>query len=256
MKIGLMNDPSASLYDEIVSFGRARYDFVDVTIEGPKALNVDVERTLSLLDQYNLFVVGHTDPCLPYAYPIKGVRKACLKELERCARIFSALGAKIMNIHPCYSCPPGMKEGLVELNIEALKPIVEMADSYGLTVVLENFTHPFDCVSTYGVLLEEVSGLKVHLDFGHTNMGKDDAEIFCKHLGRHIMHVHFSDNRSTGDHHMPLGVGGIDWRKAVCALKAIGYDGTVTLEVFCDDSRVQFEYLEVSRRFLLELWNG
>lgn len=256
MKIGLMNDPSASLYDEIVSFGRARYDFVDVTIEGPKALNVDVERTLSLLDQYNLFVVGHTDPCLPYAYPIKGVRKACLKELERCAKIFSALGAKIMNIHPCYSCPPGMKGGLVELNIEALKPIVEMADSHGLTVVFENFTDPFDCVSTYGVLLEEVSGLKVHLDFGHTNMGKDDAEIFCKHLGRHIMHAHFSDNRSTGDHHMPLGVGGIDWKKAVCALKAIGYDGTVTLEVFCDDSGVQFEYLEVSRRFLLELWNG
>jgi sugar phosphate isomerase/epimerase len=255
MKIGVMNDPSASLYDEIISFGSAGYDFMDLTIEGPKALNPDIKRVLSLLEQYNLFVVGHTDPCLPYAYPIKGVRKACIDELERCAKIFSALGAKIMNIHPCYSCPPGMKEALVELNIEALKPIVEMADSHGLTVVFENFKEPFDRVSTYEVLLEEVSGLKAHLDFAHANMGGDDGEVFCRHLGRHVIHVHFSDNRSSDDHHMPLGVGCIDWKKAVHALKAIGYDGTITLEVFCDDSRVAFQYLDVSRRFLIELWN-
>jgi sugar phosphate isomerase/epimerase len=54
---------------------------------------------------------------------------------------------------------------------------------------------------------------------------------------------------------MPLGVGSIDWRKAVSALKGIGYDGTITLEVFCDDPNVLFQYLEVSRRYLLKLWN-
>ncbi len=256
MKLGVMNDPSASVYDEIISFGTASYEFVDLTIEGPNALDIDIERVLPILEQYNLFVVGHTDPCLPYAYPIKEVRMACLRELERCAKIFSALGARIMNIHPCYSCPPGMKETLVERNIEALKPIVEMADSHGLTVVFENFKAPFDRSSTYEALLEEVSGLKVHLDFGHANMGKDNGEVFCKALGRDIMHVHFSDNRASEDHHMPLGVGCIDWKKAVSALKAIGYDGTITLEVFCDDSKVLFQYLDVSRRFLLELWNA
>lgn len=256
MKIGIMNDPSAAVYDEIRAIAEAGYDYVDLTIEGPKALNLDIKKVLSVLDQYGLFIVGHTDPCLPYAYPIEGVRKACLNELERCAKIFSALGARIMNIHPCYSCPPGMKEGLVELNVEALRPIVEMGDSHGLTVVFENYKKPFDCVSTYEALLEHVPELKVHLDFGHAHMGRDDAEAFCRHLGRHIMHVHFSDNRSTDDHHMPLGVGSIDWKRAVQALKAIGYDGTVTLEVFCDDPRVLFQYLEVSRKFLLDLWNS
>jgi sugar phosphate isomerase/epimerase len=256
MKIGVMNDPSASVYDEIRAIAEAGYDYVDFTVESPKALTFDTRRVRSLLDQYGLFIVGHTDPCLPYAYPIEGVRRACLKELERCAKIFSTLRATTMNIHPCYSCPPGMKQRLVELNAEALKPVVEMADSYGLTVVFENYKDPFDCVSTYGALTERVPGLKVHLDFGHANIGKDNAETFCNHLGRHIMHVHFSDNRSTDDHHMPLGVGSIDWEKAVQALKAIGYDGTITLEVFCDDSRVVFQYLGVSRQFLLELWNG
>ena len=159
-----------------------------------------------------------------------------------------------MNIHPCYFCPPAMRHLLIELNIEALKPIVEMAASYELTVVFENYKAPFDRVSTFQSLLQEVAGLSVHLDFGHANMGKDDHEIFCKQLGKSIKHVHFSDNRSTGDHHMPLGVGNIDWKKAVNSLKATGYDRTVTLEVFCNDSGMHFKYLDLSRRLLLDLW--
>jgi sugar phosphate isomerase/epimerase len=255
MKIGLMNDPSASVYDEIISFGKAHYDFVDLTIEGPNALNPDLGRVLALLEQYHLSVVGHTDPCLPYAYPIKSVRKACLEELERCAKIFSAMGATIMNIHPCYCRPPAMKEDLVQLNIEALKPVAAMAASYGLTLALENFKAPFDSISIYAQLLHEVPGLKIHLDFGHTNLGGDDGVSFCTHLGRHIKHVHFSDNRTTEDHHMPLGVGSVDWKKAVSALKSIGYDATITLEVFCDNRSMLFDYLEISRRLVLDLWS-
>jgi sugar phosphate isomerase/epimerase len=255
MKIGLMNDPSASVYDEIISFGKAHFDFVDLTIEGPEALNPDPEKVLSLLDRYDLSVVGHTDPCLPFAYPIESVRQACFEELERCAKIFSDIGAKIMNIHPCYYCPPAMKKDLIQLNIEALIPLVEMAASCGLTLVFENFRPPFDTVSTYVQLLREVPGLKIHLDYGHTNFGRDDGATFCKYLGDHIKHVHFSDNRGTGDHHMPLGVGNVDWKKAVSALQSIGYDGAITLEVFCDDHSALFQYLEISRKLLLDLWN-
>jgi sugar phosphate isomerase/epimerase len=255
MKIGLMNNPLASVYDEVISFAQAGYDFVDLTIEGPNAVNPDPERIRGLIDQFNLSIVGHTDPCLPYAYPVESVRKACFEELERCAKIFSAAGAMIMNIHPCYDCPPAMKEHLVRLNIKALKPLAAMVASYGLTLVLENFRVPFDSVSTCAQVMQEVPGLNFHLDFGHANLGKDDGVNFCSHMGRHIKHVHFSDNRGTEDDHLPLGVGNIDWGKAVSALKTIGYDGTITLEVFCDDRSSLFKYLEVSRRLVIDLWN-
>ena len=256
MKIGVMNHPAKPVYDEVISFGKARFDFVDLTIEGPKAYDINTEKMRPVLEHYNMIVTGHTDPCMPWAYPIKEVRMACLRELERCAGIFSALGAKIMNIHPCYFCPPAMKPVLVELNIEALKPIIKMAVSHGLIVVLENFTAPFDRVATFNLMLAEVPGLKVHLDFGHANFGTDNHEVFCQKLGDHIKHVHFSDNRSTADHHMPLGVGNIDWKNAVQSLKATGYDGTITLEVFCDDAEMHFKYLELSRRLVLDLWSG
>ena len=98
MKIGVMNNPTKPVYDEIESFGKARFDFVDLTIEGPKAFNVNPEKIRPMLDRYHLTVTGHTDPCLPWAYPVKEVRTACLAELERCAAIFSALGAKKSSI--------------------------------------------------------------------------------------------------------------------------------------------------------------
>jgi sugar phosphate isomerase/epimerase len=256
MKIGLMNDPSGSLHNEILACGEANFDFVDLTIEGPNALNPDTDEVLALLDRYGLSVVGHTDPCLPFAYPIPAVREACFEELERCARIFSALGAKVMNIHPTYSCPPAMKQDLVELNIIALKPLQEMAASHGLILVLENFKAPFNRVSTYRDLLREIPKLQIHLDFGHGNMGGDDGVTFCRELGEHIKHVHFSDNRGIHDDHLPLGVGNVDWKAAVFALKSIGYDETITLEVFCDDREVLPDYLRISRKRLEDLWNA
>jgi sugar phosphate isomerase/epimerase len=255
MKIGVMNNPAEPVGRQIEFVGRAGFDFVDLTIEGPNALEIETKIISSILERYNLTIVGHTDPCLPYAYPIRSVREACLKELERCAGIFRKLGAKIMNIHPCYFCPPAAKPSLVSFNIEALQAIVEMAASYGLAVVFENYKAPFDRVSTFELLLDQVAGLGLHLDFGHANLGRDNHEVFCRHLGNAIRHVHFSDNRSTDDHHMPLGVGNIDWKNAVKSLKEIGYDGTITLEVFCEDSTMLLPYLEVSRKLLKDLWN-
>src|SRR5210317_860876 len=99
MKIGVMNNPTKSIYDETTAFGKACFDFIDLTIEGPQARDVDTEKMSPILKHYNLALTGHTDPCLPWAYPIREIRQACLDELERCARIFSALGAGIMNIH-------------------------------------------------------------------------------------------------------------------------------------------------------------
>ncbi|WP_321494334.1 sugar phosphate isomerase/epimerase family protein [uncultured Desulfobacter sp.] len=222
-------------------------------MEGPNAADVDTQRLKAILDAHQLDITGHTDPCLPWAYPVPGVREACLKELERCARIFSHLGARVMNIHPCYFCPPAMKTQLLSFQIEALPPIVEMAASHGLILAVENYKAPFDRVSIFKELIARVPGLKLHLDFGHTNFGKDSHEIFCKELGEHLTHVHFSDNRSRNDDHMPLGVGTVDWRQAVDSLKSIPYDNTITLEIFCNDPQMQAVYLDLCRNMVRNL---
>lgn len=254
LKIGMMNNPSKSIYDEAEFCHKAGFDFLDLTIEGPCAHAIDISAFRPILQGYGLSITGHTDPCLPYAYPVQGIRTASLQELERCAGIFSALGAAVMNIHPCYFCPPAMRNELVALNIDALKPIAEMARSYGLTLVLENYTAPFDRVSTFKKILAAVPDLKLHLDFGHTNFGFNNHDVFCRELGEQIRHVHFSDNRSRSDDHMPLGVGTVHWKNAVDSLKASGYDGAITLEIFCNDPAMRRKYLDASRKLVLDLW--
>jgi sugar phosphate isomerase/epimerase len=66
--------------------------------------------------------------------------------------------------------------------------------------------------------------------------------------------VHLSDNDGTADQHLPLGSvprSRIDWQEHISKLKAIGYDGTITLEVFSP----QREYLLLSRDLLVKWWH-
>ena len=256
MKIGIMNNPRIPIIDEIKAIGEAGYDFIDLTIEAPHAQHLEVTRTKQILKDYGLSVVGHTDPIIPYAYPIKSIREACLGEFKRCAEIFAQLDAKIMNIHPCYCCPITMKRSLIDLNIEALSSILESVQSFGLILVLENFIAPFDSVVTFRRILRELPGIKVHLDFGHGNIGEENGMVFCGEFPKEIAHVHFSDNRGSDDHHMPLGVGSIDWKGAIKALKSIDYNEGITLEVFSHDFSVRFKYLEISRNLVNSLWDN
>ena len=51
-------------------------------------------------------------------------------------------------------------------------------------------------------------------------------------FGSRIAHLHFSDNHGRRDEHLAVGHGTIDFAGLVRQLKAIGYDDTLTLEVF------------------------
>lgn len=255
MKIGLMNDPAKPVADEIRRIGRAGFDFVDLTLEGPCAFSIDPAEIKPILAEYGLDIVGHTDPLLPWAYPVESVRRACLEEFTRAAETFAELGATAMNIHPCYLAPVLMRNDIVEYNRSALSAISHAAASFGLTLMLENFMFPFNTTDVFSLLINSVPNLALHLDFGHTNLGGDGPETFLERLGHKLTHVHFSDNRGNADHHMPLGVGTVPWKRMVSALKSSGYNGTITLEVFCSDPFMGMEYCALNRDYVRRLWD-
>jgi sugar phosphate isomerase/epimerase len=255
MQIGAMNNPALPVEIEVERIGRAGFDFVDLTMEGPAATHFDIRAVKGLLEQHNLGVVGHTDPVLPWAYPVEGIRRACFDELCRCADIFAGLGAKIMNIHPCYAAPPAARGKIVEYNAAAIVPIAEAAAQRGLVLALENFLPPFAGTETFGLLFEAAPALKLHLDTGHCALGGDSVAAFCKAFGQRLVHVHCSDNRGRADDHMPLGAGSIDWQQVVRALQKASYNSSVTLEVFCGDAGMGAIYLAQSREYFSRLWN-
>src|SRR3989344_7977578 len=107
MKIGMMNNPANNLIDEIIFAGENKFDFVDLTIEPPKAQVKDIRlnETMALCKKYKLSLIGHTNFYLHWASPITRLREASIQELTEHFELFSRLGVNFVNIHPHWYQP-------------------------------------------------------------------------------------------------------------------------------------------------------
>src|SRR5213596_1169012 len=76
------------------------------------------------------------------------------------------------------------------------------------------------------------------LDVGHAHLDQrmDGARQYLAVLGDRMALTHVHDNHGgpgeAGDEHLPFGQGTIDLARDAAALKARGYDGPATLEIF------------------------
>jgi len=257
MRIGAMNNPTGNLLREIQWIGESKFDFVDLTLEPPGALavNVNVDGVKELLDKYELEVTGHTAYYLPIASPFPSFCDLAMKELSNCFEVFQVLGVQKVNIHPD-ELVVGIfhKDRALIRNIRTIKLAAEEAKRYGIKLMVENGMRLFNSVEEFQTLFDAVNDLGFHLDVGHANLNaeKNKTGEFLANFHDKLEHVHFSDNKGgNADLHLPLGAGSIPWDKIVRELKKFKYDGTITLEVFSRDKR----YLLASREKLLELWN-
>jgi len=257
MKIGAMNNPMQDLLKQIQWIGENGFDFVDLTLEPPGALAVDVnvDAVRELLDKYKLGVVGHTAYYLPIASPFPSFCELALEELRNCFLVFQMLDVRKVNLHPDeFAAGIFQKDKAIARNIQAIKLIAEAARQHGLKLMLENTPKLFNSVKELQMLFDEIEDIGFHLDVAHANLNtrKNKTLEFLASFHDRLEHVHLSDNRGgVADLHLPLGAGLIPWKKIITALKKFKYDDTITLEIFSRDKR----YLLVSREKLLELWS-
>ncbi len=121
--------------------------------------------------------------------------------------------------------------------------------------MVENMGPRFGSVDDFVGIFEAAQTVGLHLDVGHANMGRgrgqpNQAAELMAAFGARLTHVHLHDNDGILDLHLPLGTGTVDWPLVVRQLKAVGWDGTATLEVFAAERR----YLDVSRALWREWW--
>jgi sugar phosphate isomerase/epimerase len=256
MKIGVMNNPMHDLLKEIQWIGEHKFDFVDLTLEPPGALavEVNVDAVREKLEKYNLDLIGHTAYYLPIASPFPSFCDLALEELCKCFQVFQKLDVQKVNLHPDESIG-GIysKDKVIARNVQAIQRIADEAANYGLILIVENSLRFFNSVEDLSSLFNEVKEIGFHLDVGHANLNaeKNKTEEFLARFHNRLEHVHLSDNKGgTADLHLPLGAGLIPWDRIIKSLKNHSYDGTITLEVFSRDRR----YLLASREKLLELW--
>jgi fatty-acyl-CoA synthase len=114
-----------------------------------------------------------------------------------------------------------------------LKPVLGPAEELGVTVALE--THDsFASAVLVGELLQRVGSMSFAAiwDVHHPyRVGEAPADVLGA-LGVRIHHVHVKDARLRGEEWelVALGEGEVPVRESLAALRAVGYDGWVTVE--------------------------
>lgn len=131
------------------------------------------------------------------------------------------------------------REVLKHQVVEDLKELSDHAAELGETVVLEPVT-PFEgrlCCSSDDVkyFLDEVNNeaLQIVLDLAcPLTYGEPMSEYWEKMPGA-VREIHFIDAEPNCEDHLIPGDGALDWPRVVSYLRCVGYDGYLSLELFC-----------------------
>ena len=143
---------------------------------------------------------------------------------------------------PTFLSTADLTDSLRRASVMEVRRSLELAAEMGARKVV---LHP-SMVSGMGAFV---------LDTGHANIDNQRERRLMRlvqQFGRKIGHLHFSDNFGKRDDHLPIGRGSIDFVELVLGLKEIGYDDTLTLEVFDPDRQMLVESRDLIKAMFAE----
>jgi sugar phosphate isomerase/epimerase len=243
---GLLTNPSNEMISEIIKVYELNFEYVEIGIEGPEGnpdlINKNKHEMLKHLQRFKQKPIAHTAYWIDLASDYDIIRHAWINEAIREIRITRRLGIDLINFHANIN---GMFHGenrkiVLDNLIKSLREIVNQANKSKITVMLENtpLSNGIHNVHEFKYIVDNVPNLFVHLDIPHafTSGGMRSVIDYINTFRDKIIHIHWHDNHGQKDEHLPIGEGFIDHQKAVNALKNIGYNGTITLEVFTNSN--------------------
>jgi len=266
VKYGALTSPVRNVLNEIKLFHELGFDYVEIGIEGPEGscekILRDRKKILALLKRYKMFAVGHTSWWIELGSPYEVVRKAWVEESKRTIDVAAALNIGKITFHShsrgAYTRKKKYKKLVFNAFMKSLKELVEYGKKKGVKVMLENAASGKEIkdFEDYKYIVKGVKNLKVHVDVGHAfiNGGMETVKKFITSFKDRLEHIHIHDNHGEEDEHLPLGVAELEYEKVVKLLKKVGYNKTVTFEVFTRDddfvrdSRERFDNVWKSRR--------
>ena len=263
MRYGVMNSPMHSLLHEVEALGPYGFDYLEVTMDAPYAhytvIRKQKEELQNALKRQGMALICHLPTFVSTADLTDTIREASIQEMIHSMHVAAELKAIKAVLHPSFISGIGaMLPDLARRHAQtAMTRLLNEAERIELNVCVENlFPRSLSLVSPedFDSLFEQFPNAKMTLDTGHAHIGGGTARIleFIKRFPDRIGHIHASDNRGLSDDHLPMGAGTIDFSKVVKALKNVGYDNTITLEVFTRDRN----YLTISRDKLESLFGS
>lgn len=262
MIYGATNNPLRPLEGEIKTLKALGFDYLELCLDPPhglpEMLRPRISEIRSILDGEGLQLpVAHMPTFISLADIYASIREASLYEVFTALDCAAGIGVVKVVLHPAYltgliAFTPDVGRGYM---LESLARIVARTTELGLVLCLENMFPRVGHMyrpDEFTDILRQYPELMMTLDLGHANIRapKGQMAAFIKMAEGRIGHLHVCDNNGKEDEHLPVGAGRIDLAGGIAAIKASGYDSTMTLEVFSPDR----SYLAASLEKMRLMW--
>ncbi|HVT83442.1 MAG TPA: sugar phosphate isomerase/epimerase family protein [Phycisphaerae bacterium] len=180
-----------------------------------------------------------------------------IEHTHNAIRMTAALGGKTISLQPGGPLGSVPREIALDRYEAGLRECLPLAQSLGITLMVEPepgllIQHSWECTD----FLRRVNHphLKMNCDLGHFYCVEEDPATVLRQCADVIAHVHLEDIKENRvhQHHIP-GTGAMDWPGIFAALRAIGYPGWITIELYpyettaADAARRAWDFLQQFR---------
>jgi sugar phosphate isomerase/epimerase len=169
--------------------------------------------------------------------PDRHYRQIRIDHTKRALTLAKELGS------PCITTEPGgpVEQGqswksALQLFVEMIKPVADHAEKEGVLLLVE--PEPGLLIETADQFLEFMQHIQspavgLNFDIGHAYCVKDDPATTIPRVAKYIRHFHLEDIAATRVHqHLVPGEGTIDFGAALKAIRAMDYQGWITIELY------------------------
>lgn len=264
MKIGVITDCFKKSHEEAIktaaSLGLDGVQIYATTGDfSPETLTEEKKAAYKkLLSENGLVVSALCGDMGGYGFEIEADNRERIEKTKRIVDLAVEFGSKVVTTH-IGVIPADKSEPRYAVMLAALTECGRYAESKGVTLAIE--TGPEKAATLLAFLKDTEGGVGVNLDPANFVMvtGQDPVEAVGL-LKDYIVHTHLKDGRKLdknlcpaavyhafavggvealnackGFAELPIGKGDVDWKGYTDALKAIGYDGFLTIERECGD---------------------
>ncbi|MBI4834193.1 MAG: sugar phosphate isomerase/epimerase [Planctomycetes bacterium] len=189
---------------------------------------------VSNLNTFTLFAIGdmHHPSWIEKEAKDRDMR---IQHTKQCLHLAKELDCPNISIQPGGRLEHFTRKDAMEIFIRGLEEVIPLAKELGVKILVE--PEPdllMENSVQFGEFIRKVdtSIIGLNCDIGHFwCAGENPAEVINK-LAPYIHHVHIEDISGRVHNHKICGQGEIDFPPVFTALKDIGYDGFISVELY------------------------
>ncbi len=241
--------PSYPLDETIRRLARIGYDGIEIGAAAPHAYpdylddaaRTEIKRHLddNGIAVSSMLPAPGGGPGFNVASPLEAERRNAVDQYNKVAKLCADLGGKTLLYVAGWQVFGTPVEQAWEWSREALIEVAAYAADLGVTVVVEPTSADSNLIETCDGalrLMRESGGgnVKVMFDTYHCLYRNEVPTDYVYRMGRDLGHVHLADlNRAAP------GDGKVDYKALIAALRDVGFDGYVTMEIGFDTRAVE-----------------